>query len=247
MLIVSNWKAYVQSFDKARKLFALAKRLSAQKGMELVIAPPAPYLSMFAKGNRSNVRIAAQDVSTVTSGAATGETSAALLSDAGVTYVIIGHSERRAAGETDAVVAEKMQRSIANGLTPILCVGESSRDADAKYLQFLRGQITSALALLSAKERQQVIIAYEPIWAIGKTAAEAISPTDLAEMILYIRKILSELIPGKLSVRTRILYGGSAEPVNARTLAGGSRADGFLVGHASVEVGTYTALVKSLA
>lgn len=247
MLIAANWKAYVQSVDKARKLFALSKRLATQKGIDIALAVPAPYLALFAKGNRSKVAIGAQDVSLVTSGAKTGETSAALLADAGVTYVIVGHSERRAMGETDAIVAEKAQRVLANGLIPILCIGETSRDSDAQYLKALRAQISAVYAPLTLKERQQIVIAYEPIWAIGKTAADAITPHDLTEMVLYIRKIVGEYIIGKLAAKTKILYGGSAEPGNARILASGTHIDGFLVGHASVEPAAFSALVKSLA
>ena len=126
-------------------------------------------------------------------------------------------------------------------------MGEQERDANAAYLALLRQQIASALEPLTQKERMSVIIAYEPIWAIGKTAADAITSADLQEMVLYIRKILSDLMPGKANARIPILYGGSAEPANARELAGGSGIDGFLVGHASVDPKMFSDLVKALA
>ena len=245
MLIVGNWKAYVQTETKAKKLFATAKRLAALPNIEIVLATPAPYLGLFAPTNRSKVAFAAQDISVSIGGPATGEVTAGLLNDLGVKYTIIGHSERRALGETDEIVAAKVQHAHANKLVPILCIGERERDIDAKYLKLLRAQIHAVFNPLSLKERQQTIIAYEPIWAIGKTAAEALAPSDLTEMVLYIRKILSDYVPGKGATKIKLLYGGSVEPSNIKELATGTGIDGFLPGHASADSDTFTALVKA--
>jgi triosephosphate isomerase len=245
MIIVANWKAYIESEEKAKKLFAAAKRLALGSRVQLVLAPAAPQLALLARGNRSKVAFAAQDVSAGLGGAATGEVTAATLADSGATYAIVGHSERRALGETDALISEKLQHALAHGLTPILCVGEKERDDASAYLAFVRTQIASALEPLSPKDRARVIVAYEPLWAIGKSAADAIAAHDLAEMTLYIRKVLAQLLPGKGSKST-VLYGGSVEQENIRDLAGGSQVDGFLVGHASVDAKTFAALVKAL-
>jgi triosephosphate isomerase len=244
MMIVSNWKAYVEDPAKAKALVAAGKRASA-KGIEVVLAPPAPLIGMFA-GTRS-IALAAQDLSDSTGGAATGETTAALLAGMGVTHVILGHSERRAMGETDALIASKVRHALAHGLIPIVCVGERERDADAGYLAFLRSQIASIFEPLSPKERGRIILAYEPIWAIGKSAAESIASRDLHEMVLYIQKVLGEFFPGKTAQDIPILYGGSVEPANIRELAAGGQVQGFLVGHASVEPATYAALAKALS
>lgn len=246
MLIVSNWKAYVEDLAKAKRLLALAKRFS-RGGPTIVLAPPAPFLSGLARGNRSPVAFAAQDVSATTGGAKTGELTAQAFAAAGAAYAIVGHSERRALGDTDAIVAEKLSHALAHGLIPILCVGEKERDAEGRYLASVREEITVALALLSQKDRSRVIVAYEPLWAIGKTAADAILPNDLGEMAAYIRKVLAEQLPGKSASRALILYGGSVEPDNARDLAGGSGINGFLVGHASVDPDSFAALAKALA
>jgi len=257
MLIVANWKAYVDDLAKAKKLFALAKRL-AKRSVKVVLAPPAPLLGALAQhqncfgagraaGNKSRVAFAAQDVSLVSGGAHTGEVSARTYAAAGATYAIIGHSERRAAGDTDAIVAEKLAQALDHGLTPILCVGETERDGEGKYLSVVREELSLALTPLTKKERAEIIIAYEPLWAIGKTAAAAIGPNDLSEMALYIRKVLSELLQGKNSARSLILYGGSVESENTRTLTEHSGIDGFLVGHASVEPDAFSLLVKQLA
>ena len=247
MLIVANWKAYVEDVAKAKKLFALAKRLARVTKISLVLVPSAPFLGLLAARNRSSVAFGAQDVSATTGGAQTGETTAQSSAAAGAAYAIIGHSERRAAGDSDTIVAEKLGHALAHGLTPILCVGEHERDAGGDYLTFVRSQITSALEKIDPKERASVILAYEPIWAIGKTAVDAIAPNDLGEMVLYLRKVLAELLPGKSSARSKVLYGGSVEPSGIRALAGGTGVDGFLVGHASVEPALYAALVRALA
>jgi triosephosphate isomerase (TIM) len=246
MLIVSNWKAYVESTEKAKALLAAANRAGNKSRHGLVLAPPAPYLALIAAG-RKKVKIASQDVSLSTAGAHTGEVTAAAVSGAGAGYAIIGHSERRAAGETDAAVLEKVRHALAQKLTPIVCVGEKERDADATYLSHIREQVSFVFAPLTPKERLSLVIAYEPIWAIGKSAGDAINAADLAEMIAYIRKVLGDYISGKGSQKVQVIYGGSVEPGNIRDLAAGSGIDGFLIGHASVDVATYSALVKALS
>ncbi len=247
MLIVANWKAYVEELPKAKKLFAISKRLARTGDCDIVLAPPAPLLGALAARNKSKVAFAAQDVSSTTGGAVTGEITAQTYAAAGATYAIVGHSERRAAGDTDAVVAEKLAHTIAQGLIPILCIGEHERDGEGRYLSVVREELALSVGPLAAKDRGKVIIAYEPLWAIGKTAAAAIKPSDLAEMVLYIRKVLAELLPGKTSAHSLILYGGSVEPENARTLAAHSGIDGLLVGHSSVTPDIFTLLVKQLS
>ena len=246
MLIVGNWKAYVEDLTKAKRLYAAGKRLAAKGTHDIVLAPSAAHLGFLSVGNRSNVAFGAQDVSRSNGGAATGEVTAAAAKSVGASYAIIGHSERRAMGETDAIVAEKVRHALANGLIPILCIGERERDANAAYLGFLKAEIASVMEPLSPKDRKAVVIAYEPIWAIGKSAGDAITPADLTEMILYIRKALSEFLPGKAANTARILYGGSVEPGNVRPLASGTGIDGFLIGRASTDAPTFGALVKAL-
>lgn len=246
MLIVANWKAYVEELEKAKKLFAVSKRLARKTKNTIVLAPPAPFFGALALRNKSKVAFAAQDVSVTTGGAKTGEATARAYAGAGATYAIVGHSERRTSGDTDAIVAEKLVRALAYKLAPILCIGEHERDGEGRYLGAVREEITTALAPLSPKERTKVIVAYEPLWAIGKTAEDAIRPNDLAEMTLYIRKVLAELLPGKSSTRSLVLYGGSVEPSGIRDLAVNSSVDGFLIGHASIEPETFALLVKQL-
>lgn len=252
MLIVANWKAYVEEFAKAKKLFAVSKRLAKTSGITIALAPPAPLLGALAVKNKSKVEFAAQDVSATAGGARTGEITAQAYFAAGATYAIIGHSERRlpaqagAAGDTDATISEKLAHALASGLVPILCIGENERDGEGRYLAVVREELTRAIEPLAPKERANVIVAYEPLWAIGKDAEHAIGQNDLAEMVLYIRKVLAELLPGKSSQHSLVLYGGSVEPSNIRDLAGASGVDGFLTGHASVDPRTFSLLIKQL-
>lgn len=246
MIIVANWKAYVEDSGKAKRLLTLAKKIARGTKNTIVLAPPAPFLGMLAVQNKSAVTFAAQDISATTGGAKTGETTAQMCASAGASYAIIGHSERRAMGDTRAIIIEKLSHALACNLTPIICVGEQERDHEGKYLAFVREEITSALSTLTPKERAKVIIAYEPIWAIGKTAENAIAPPDLAEMTLYIHKVLAELMPGKNSNHTKVLYGGSVFSADVRELAIASAVDGFLVGRASADERLFSELVKKL-
>lgn len=247
MLVIANWKAYVEDIGKAKRLAATSKALARATRNAIVLAPPTPLVGVLAPGNRSSVAFAAQDISATTGGAETGEATAQAYASLGVAYALVGHSERRAKGDTNALVAEKLAHALAHGLTPVLCIGERARDGEGQYLSFIREELASALRPLATKDRTRVIIAYEPLWAIGKTAADAIPSDNLAEMVLYIRKVLAELLPGKSSSRSLVLYGGSVEPENARNLAADSGIDGFLVGHASVDPRTFALLVKRLA
>lgn len=247
MLIIANWKAYVEDLDRAKELIATSKKLARSSESVLVIAPSAPFLGLFAVGNKSKVTFAVQDISATPGGAKTGEVTASAASAVGATYAIVGHSERRALGDTNETITEKLSHAFAQGLTPILCIGEHKRDTEGWYLNFVREQIVSALSALTPRERARVIIAYEPIWAIGKSADQSIQPHDLTEMILYIRKVLAELLPGKNASHTQVVYGGAVETGNIRALAGESRVDGFLIGHASIDPKTFSALVQEIS
>jgi triosephosphate isomerase len=247
MLIAANWKAYVETPAKAKALVAGAKRLALRTKHTIVLTPSYPHLGLCPNAGKKNLAFGAQDISLSEGGASTGEVTGKQLATLGAAYVIVGHSERRAMGESNEIVAKKAQQAISNKLVPILCVGERARDEDAKYLQELREQMSIVLKALAPKERGNIVVAYEPVWAIGRSAREAITPDDLAEMILYIRKLLGEHMPAKTAAKVRILYGGSVEPGNVRELAEGGKVDGFLIGHASVDVSTFAALVKAVS
>lgn len=248
MLIIGNWKAYLDSPEKVKKVAAAAKRIAANvKSVELAVAPTAVHMTLLGLDKRSKLKLAAQDVSDTTGQALTGEVTAPALAALGASYVIVGHSERRTRGETDAVIAEKVKRVLAQGMTPVVCVGEHERDEEAQYLREVREQVASVLKDLNQKERLQVVVAYEPVWAIGKSGTEAVTPEDLEEMVLYLRKLLSDFLPGKASEKVRILYGGSVDATNARSLVAGTGVDGLLVGRASTDSKALGDLIKAVS
>jgi triosephosphate isomerase len=246
MIIIANWKAKVGSILDAKKLILASKKLADARVHTIIIAPSAPYLGLFSLDNKSKLQFAAQDITLTDGGAQTGEVTGAMLAAVKAKYVIIGHSERRALGDTDADVLVKIKHALSSGLTPIVCVGEKERDTEAHYLSLLRAQIDSIYAGIETKQRDTIILAYEPIWAIGKSASEGITPDDLTEMVHYIRKVLSAYLPPKKVEQVTILYGGAVEPSNAKALASSSGVDGLLVGHASTDPKLFTALVKVL-
>jgi triosephosphate isomerase (TIM) len=246
MIIIANWKAKVGSIADAKKLIVASKKIADARVHQVIVAPGAPYLGLFSVDNKSKLQFAAQDITLTDGGAQTGEVTGAMLATVKTKYVIIGHSERRALGDTDADVLTKIKHSLSSGLIPIVCVGEKERDAEAQYLSLLRAQIDSIYTGTQAKQHDSIILAYEPIWAIGKSASEGITPDDLTEMIQYIRKVLSTYLPAKKVEKAAILYGGAVEPSNAKALARNTGVDGLLVGHASTDAKLFTALVKAL-
>jgi len=251
MLIVSNWKAYVDTEKRAEELIRVAKRITKKRSFQNtlfvpVLAPPFPLLGVYRK-RISPLSCASQDVSNIAPGSGTGEVTARLLRALGVSYVIIGHSERRKNGETDSLVREKTQRALEENLIPIVCIGENFRDEHGQYLSELRTQIRAIFEDLDVRLAKKIIIAYEPVWAIGKGAGGAMQPDDLEEMVLYIRKCISEHIPERSALQLPILYGGSVLAENAFLLVKQGRVQGLLIGRSGVESDAYQELVKALS
>ncbi len=174
----------------------------------------------------------------------TGDVSGTMLRNAGADFVIIGHSERRAGGDTDALVRAQLERATAAGLAPILCIGELERTRDADHFSFVEEQLNAALKNIPKNTLKKLVVAYEPVWAIGKSAQDAMKPSDLHEMSIFIRKMLTELLDRPMAVRIPVLYGGSVEPDNAAQLLKEGAVSGFLVGHASVSSDSFVAIIK---
>jgi len=233
----------------ANKLFDGVKRkVAGARNAEVVIAPPTLFLGVLAERyKRKGIMFASQDAFWEQEGAYTGEVSPEQLKSVGVKYCIVGHSERRALGEDDEVVNRKLRSVMARGLTPILCVGEKERDDDGAYLSFISAQIRRGLVDVPLAEVKNVVIAYEPVWAIGKSAESAMKPRDMHEMKLYIYKLLIERYGESVAKRVRILYGGSVEESNAKEMLTESGADGFLIGHASLVPESFAKIVSSVS
>lgn len=244
-LIVANWKMSPANAALARVLFAKTKRVASRfENLLTVICPPFVYTSLFTHAGTSRFFLGAQDVHWSNSGRATGEVSPEMLHDLGVSYVIVGHSERRALGESDEVVSKKMNAVLKEGLKAILCVGERERDAEAHYFDFLRDQIRQSLSGVKPRFLSDLVVAYEPIWAIGKSSREAMTPRDVLESLLFVKKVLSDIYGQQAAEAVPLLYGGSAEESNTATLLKEGGADGLLVGHASLDAEGFIKMLK---
>jgi triosephosphate isomerase len=241
-LIVGNWKMNPVDEDKARSIVSLVKKVSLKlKKSEVVVCPPYLYLPLFSKSKSKNFILGSQNAHHELSGSYTGEVSFSMLYQYGVRFVIVGHSERRKMGETDEIINRKVKSVVNSGMKAIVCIGESIRDNNGDYLDFIKKQIINALVDVPKKLLENIVIAYEPIWAIG--ASSAMSPRDLHEMTIFIKKVLNDIL-GVSSADIRILYGGSVDRVNADMLIKEGNVSGFLVGRQSLVPKDFAEIVK---
>jgi triosephosphate isomerase len=242
--IIGNWKMFPKTKEEAQVIVRKATKLaSAAKRTKIIVCPPMPYLGLFS-GRRGKLCIGAQNASFEDEGARTGETSPAMLASLGISYVILGHSERRAMGETDAEVAKKVTLAVKYGLTVILCVGEQVRAEDARYFRDVEQQLTASLAGFPKSKSKQLIIAYEPVWAIGKNAVRPATPKDTEEMVILIRKTLVKFFGRSAGFRVPVLYGGSVDEKNFGSYIREGRADGLLVGRASIDPERFSVIAR---
>ena len=244
-LIAANWKMY-KTPDQTREFFhEFLPMLSGHDRDEIVVCPPDVDLAAALESVKgSNVSIGAQNVHWKPEGAFTGETSAPMLLALGVTHVVIGHSERRQYFcETDDTVNMRLKAALEAGLTPICCVGEVLEEREAGSTDdVLRRQCVRAFHAISSKKATKLVVAYEPVWAIGtgKTA----TPEMAAEAHAVIRSEATEIFGEEFASRLRILYGGSVKPENASALMAQEEIDGALVGGASLDPKSFAAIVK---
>lgn len=236
---------YIESPEAAKKFASsLRKKSRVFLGADAWLAPAFPLIAPVAAALKgSSIKVGAQTVSPHAEGAHTGEVSARMLKTLGVAFVIVGHSERRAMGETDEQVRQQLEAALGAGLTAILCVGEVEREPDGSHFAQIANQIHRALH--DIKPMGRLVVAYEPVWAIGKSAAEAMRGEDLEETAIFIRKILSEALGRDAALKVPILYGGSVEPANAGTLIKEGGINGFLVGHASADIDSFIEILKA--
>ena len=248
-IIVANWKMNPSSVLEAKSLFSVVCRAARRlRKTQVVVCPPSLFLGDVRKSISQKCSIGAQDVSSrsVLSGvgAYTGEISSVMLASLGIAHVIVGHSERRASGEADEIVNRKLLGALRAGLTPILCIGEGVRDKEGEYLHFLRNQIAGSLGRIKRAQVSKIIIAYEPIWAIGKNAERVDTPDELFETTIFIRKILGESYGRSVAMTVPIVYGGSVDEKNAEALLTHGGVRGFLVGRASLNAKAFIEIMK---
>lgn len=245
-LVVGNWKLNPVTVKAATDLAgSLAKKLKNLTETQVSVAPPFPYLLEVKKRlTKSPIGLAAQNVSTNNIGAYTGEVSVLQLKDLGVSTIIIGHSERRAMGETDEAVNQKVALTLKHQLCPIVCIGERRRDEQGNFFSFVEDQLRSLASELSSLQIKKVVIAYEPIWAIG-TGVNA-TPGDVKEMQLFIESVLTKIYDRPTARKVQLLYGGSVNPKNAAQLSQEGGMHGFLVGGASLKADDFVDIIKAI-
>jgi len=246
-IIAANWKMNKTPSETGDFFEAFLPLFPEAVAVDIVVAPPFVSIPAAASeaGGSEAVSLAAQNMSHEASGAFTGEVSAAMLNELGVAYVILGHSERRTLyGEDDAVINRKVHAALAAGLCPILCIGESLEERDAGRLEsVLTGQLEGSLAGIDAAQLAGIVLAYEPVWAIG--TGRTASPEQAQEAHAYVRSVLARLFGDEAAAAVRIQYGGSAKPDNAGELIAQPDIDGFLVGGASLDPESFAAIVRS--
>lgn len=244
-IIAGNWKLY-KTISEARELVQqLKKELVDVSDREIIIAPVFTALApIAAELAGSNIQLAAQNCHPAENGAYTGEVSALLLKDAGCTSVIVGHSERRQLfGETDAFINAKIKSVLSAQMQAIFCVGETLEERESgEMFDVLARQVRDGLSGLDINVMSNVVIAYEPVWAIG--TGKVASAEEAQEAHVFIRGLLAGLFDGKIDAQTRILYGGSVKPENIDGLMAQEDIDGALVGGASLKAEDFIRILR---
>lgn len=247
LILVANWKNSPASLPEAKDLLkGLSKNKLLYKKLRLFLAPPHTYFESVSKSIVGYGELASQSFFPEEKGKYTGYITPEILKSFGVKLVILGHSERRALGETSYEIAHQAKMALKNGLTPLICIGESKRDVEGEYLNLLREELKASLSELSKNDIKKIMLAYEPVWAIGSKSLGAIDPLELSETVLFIRKVLSDLYGRNLAEETPILYGGSVDSVSAGILVRNTGIKGFLVGRASLNAKSFKEVAESL-
>ncbi|MDR9416925.1 MAG: triose-phosphate isomerase [Gracilimonas sp.] len=244
-LIAGNWKMNCGPYDAAELLEGLTeKKAEISEDVDVLVCPPFVSIGMAVKYlYDTDIQVGAQNLHFEENGAFTGEISGSMLTESGCNYVIIGHSERRQYfGETDATVNQRVHKAIEHKLAPIVCVGESldQRKKD-EHFELVKNQIKAALHDVSNEDALDVVIAYEPIWAIG--TGETATPEQAQVMHEYIRTILAEIYSDETAEQINILYGGSMKPANAEELLSQPDVDGGLIGGASLDADSFSEII----
>ncbi len=245
-IVVGNWKLQNTVAEALALVTEIKNSLGSLRDVEVAVAPV--FTALHAVGKRletGRVKLCAQNIFWEDKGAWTGEVSAPLLVDVGAKYVIVGHSERRQHfGETDAAVGLRARAALRHGIAPIVCVGETDKERDAnETFGRITAQLEGALAPLTLVDAEKVVIAYEPVWAIG--TGRTATPEQAQDVHVFIREKLKERWGAELADRVRIQYGGSVKPENATELLAKPDIDGALVGGASLKAESFVAIARA--
>lgn len=242
-LIIANWKMNPQTQKEADKIFSgILLSVKNIKNTSVVVCPPSLFIGNLKKNNK--ILIGAQNVSGFSDGAYTGEISAKMLKDKNITYSIVGHSESRASGDSNELINKKINLLLKNKLNIVLCIGEKERDHNGFYLSFIKKQLHECLAGISKSQIKNIVIAYEPIWAIGADALRQADVSEFIEMSIFIKKIIGDMYDVKTAHDICILYGGSVHPENAESFLLEGGAAGLLVGRDSLNVKKFSKILN---
>jgi triosephosphate isomerase len=244
-VIAGNWKMYKTQADARAFFAAFAPLVEGAQHCEIVVAPPFTALAASAEATRgTNIKIAAQNLHWQNEGAFTGEVSAPMLVETGCTAVLIAHSERRQFfGETDESANKKVKAALSAGLTPILCVGETLKEREANDCEtVLERHFRGGLASLTTEQFSRILLAYEPVWAIG--TGRTATPEQASDAHRFLRQLAASVFSPSEAAGVRILYGGSVKPDNIRGLMAQPDIDGALVGGASLDPKSFAAIVN---
>jgi len=236
LYIVGNWKMNPDTVSEAKSIFSASERIAKKvRKVSVIVCPPAVFVGTLSRGTKKKVFFGVQDIHTAPLGAHTGGISAKQALSVGATYVILGHSERRAEGDTDETIALKVVTALEAGLKVILCVGEVARDEQGVFLSEVREQIIRVMSKVPKKYISDIMVAYEPSWAIGKSYDTALSPQMIHEMIIFIKKTVSEIANREDAMRMPVLYGGSVDFDNAQAILSDGEVSGLLIGRQSLD------------
>lgn len=241
-IIIANWKMNPATISVAKKLIIETKKTSKKTSIDIVVCPPFPYMGLLV--NSKKPFLGAQNVSGEKEGVLTGEVSAGMLYSLGAKYVIVGHSERREMGETGELISKKAVAVLNSKMSPIICVGEKERSANAEHWQEIKWQLVDSLQGVTKNSIKNCIIAYEPVWTIGKKSSGPMSPDDVSESAIFIKKVLVEMFGQSIGDKVRIIYGGSVDPKSAKDIMGTKSVQGFLVGRASLNQKDFEKIVS---
>jgi len=234
-IVIANWKMNPQSLREAEGIFKNVKKKALKlKKVKTIFCVPSIYINKLENLCKNPIFLGAQNCFDQEKGAWTGKTSVKMLKNIGSDFILLGHSELRKLGEDDKNVNIKIKLSLKNRLKPIICIGENLRDNEGNYFATLEEQLLLALKGVGAKFSEKIIVAYEPVWAIGKGAKKMISAKELLQITIFIKKVLADKYGIQKLKKISILYGGSVNPRNAEDLIKNGGINGFLVGRDSL-------------
>ncbi len=249
LLFVLNWKQNPSQLKDAEILFKDISKLPLPKLSKMVVCPPSIFINHLSKLNKKKgtISVGVQDVSLFTEGAHTGEISASMIRSSGAQYAIVGHSERRKAGETSDEISQKIKLALKAHLIPIVCVGEKIRDEQGTFWIELKEDIQTTFNGIPKPWLKDMIVAYEPLWAIGSDATRQATGEEIEAVIIFIKRVLADMYGVKAIEHIKVLYGGSVDSKNIKEYSVQNGVAGFLIGRAGLKTKELSKIVNVLS